>query len=897
MAERANFRQPTQDADVPVIGAFGGLSSATYSTTGDVVYAEKLVNAYVTKRNEIVRRKGSSIMASVADLSPAAAALVSSHAFTFDNRKYLVVREGYNLRLIALSASGLSVASLLKTNIFATAAVEKATFTTVVEDNTCFVICCSKSTAPVILTIVKRDVFVQSQSNSTTFTLVMSNYPSGNVLDANKVFLFDNTNTLVPVSTLSQALFNLNFVSAVPFTQTGNTGSRVHMVFACQSVSAAYYPGLYLYNTAIRKNLVPLDVNVAVPAELVSNPIINEPGLQDLTINSLEVYKTNNSPATTYTRVFNQQPTTVDSFDFSDGSYRVDPTIRTVRTPSFISFGALQSPTTDTRAFMFRWRNTSTVLPNYTVARSLFRVYVDKVLTTVLTYASNGAAVTDDSSSAFYFSMASATNPGINLSAVVETMYRLANTINNPVVDLTESQSTITIDDRYLFPIYGLSAIADVGGSVFPTLVQTVGNRVVLSGVSNKILISNSDWSYRGISWNNFQVSTIEFSATSAYLLSLTQSVSIVKGVISVSGVIFVATDAGIYRVSGASANAPPNATVANVSRVSNEVVAGQSALAIYNNQIFYTSANGFYSLEFNRENEEINAKPLSVEVSDYFSRFTATDLTYSPYYRAFLMSFAESPVILAYMLESESFTTFRLSTSSMVKITPTIDGYQMTANTTDVNKHILFCKWDDSLTDLSNSASALPSLSSVAAIVQTFTEANQANTLVTPGELVDTLNTNLRQSYGADNVRAIKGNVAVAEGTTTNSPLPIISALVTKAFASGKLSGSNRIRMLNLLLTGEGVARVKIVYQAVDYNDREPNISTVVLGTNNGYQGESFLNYQYAEQNSVGDNTNVRLRMMGISEAWAVAIAFDNTISLLGLQLDTAAKSRKRLH
>lgn len=895
--ERSDFRQPTQEADTPIIGAFGGLSSASYSTTGNVTHCEKLINAFVSKRNEIVRRKGSSIVASVANLSTSAAALVTAHAFTFDNRRYSVVREGYNLRLIAMDATGSSVGSILKTSVFSTTApVEKSNFTTVVEDNTCFIICCSKSSAPVILTIIKRDSFISSQTSPTNFVLSVSNYPTGNVMDANKAFLYDSSNILLPILSLSQSGFNFSFTTTLPLVLTGNTGSRIHMVFACQGVSAAYYPGLYFYNTAIRRNVVALDVNVQVPTELSANPIINEPTIQRLALPTLEVYKTNNAPATPYTRVFTNQPTTADTFDFSDGSYRVDPTIRTVRTPTFISFGALQTPNTDTRAFMFRWRTTAPILPNYFVTRSLFRVYVDKTLATVSTYDDAGNAVNDDLTSVYYYSFGTPTNPGIKLSSVVEAIYRLSNTSDLPVIDLTESQVSITVDDRYLFPIYGLTAISDVGGSIFPTIAQTVGNRVVFAGESNKVLVSNSDWNFRGISWNNFQVSTINFSATSAYLLSLTQSVSKIKGVISVSGVIFVATDAGIYRVSGSSANSPPSATTTTVSRVSNEVITGQSALAIYNNEVFYVSKNGLYSLQFNRENEEVNAKPLSVEVSDYFSQFTATDISFSEVYRGFLISFVETSAILVYLLETETFCVFRLSTSAIAKVIPSFDGYQLTINTTGADKHILFCKWDSSLTDLSNAPSSLPALSSVGANVQQFTELNQTNTLVTPAELLDTLSPNLRQSYGTDNARAIKGSVTIAEGTTTNNPLPIISSLVTKAFMSSKLIGANRVRAINLLLTGVGTVVAKSVYLTADFNDRVPDIKALSIGSNNGLQGESFLNYQYAEQNSTADNTNVRLRFSGVSEAWALAIAFDSDIRILGYSFDTSSKKRGRL-
>lgn len=896
MAERIDFRQPTQEADTPIIGAFGGLSSASYTTTGNVTNAQKLTNAYVNKRNEITRRQGSSIVGSVQSLTTANASLLCSHSFSFDNRNYVLVREGYNLRLLTLEG-GAVVDVKTKNLIFNTLdVVERTNFTTVVEDNNCYVICTQRNTLPVVFVILKRDVFISSKTNNNNFTLSTNNYPTGDIVTQDNLLLYNSANVYVPITTASQSSFTVTISSATPVLEPANTSVRIHMVFACLGVSAAYYPGTYLYNTAVRKNLVGLDVNVQIPTELVSNPLITEPVIQDLSINTLQAYKTNGNPATAYNRVFTRQPTNVDDYEFSDGSYRIDPTIFTVRTPSFIGFGALQSPTTDTKVYMFRMRSTGVLMPNYALLKSRFSLYIDKVLNTVTTYSQTGAITTDDSVGTYYYSLGKSASPGINLSAVVELFYRNFGAAN-PIVDLTQNQPSVVINDFYLFPFYGLSAVSDVGGNLFPSICQTVGNRVVLTGFTNKIAVSNSDWDYRGISWNNFQVSTINFSETSAYLVSLTQSTSVVKAVSSVNGVIFVGTDSGIYRISGTNANVPPNAQSLNVSRVSNEVVAGQSSMAIYSNRVFYVSKNGLYSLEYNRDNEEINATPLSAEVSDYFFSFTPSTITYSDYYRGFLISFVETSTILVYLLETETYCVFRVASNAVVRATPMLDGYQATINTTTAGiNHVLFCKWDNSSTDVSNALSALPPNSLMSFNTQVFTENNQVNTLVTPAELLDTLNAGLRQSYGKENARAVAGNITIAEGATTNNPTPIISSFVSKGFSSQKLVAANRVRAVNLLLAGSGVAVVKVVYQTQDYNDRVPDIRLVSIDAAVGYQGEGLLNYQYAEQSSVGDNTNVRLRVSGVGEAWELAVSWNGDIKMLGYQFDTSSKKRGRL-
>lgn len=319
--------------------------------------------------------------------------------------------------------------------------------------------------------------------------------------------------------------------------------------------------------------------------------------------------------------------------------------------------------------------------------------------------------------------------------------------------------------------------------------------------------------------------------------------------------------------------------------------------MAIYNNRVFYVSKNGLYALEFNRDNEEVNALPLSTEVSDYFSRFTATDITYSEFYRGFLISFAETSTVLVYLLETETFTTFRLATAASVKVTPTLDGYQMTIDTTTAGiNHVLFCNWDNSTTDISNATTALPALSNLTPANQTYTEVSQPNVLTTPAELLDTLNPNIRQSYGKGSARAIKGTVAIAEGTLSNNPLPIISAMVTKAFSQSKLIAGNRVRAINLLLAGSGAAKAKVVYQAVDYNDRATEVTSISIDSTVGYRGEGLLNYAYVEQTPVGDNVNVRIRFFGITEAWELAVVWDGTLSILGYQFDTSSKKRGRL-
>jgi hypothetical protein len=207
----------------------------------------------------------------------------------------------------------------------------------------------------------------------------------------------------------------------------------------------------------------------------------------------------------------------------------------------------------------------------------------------------------------------------------------------------------------------------------------------------------------------------------------------------------------------------------------------------------------------------------------------------------------------------------------------------------------VVFAKWDASDSDLSN-VSLVPAGAVLAGTTQTFTENNQALNFVTPAELIDTLTPYLRQGQGRNSVRAIQGNLTLTENTLTVAGLPIISAMVTKAFTQNKIIAGNRVRAVSLLLQGSGAAKVKMVYQTVDYNDRVVEITNVSLNSSVGYAGEDLLNYQYQEKTSVGDSTNVRLRFSGVGEAYELALVFDGTLTIVGFQCDTAFKSRKRL-
>jgi hypothetical protein len=897
---RARVREVLDDADVQVVGGFGGLSTATRAANSNVNMQHKLINAYVSKRNEIQRRAGSKVVLPIQGNATTTAQSDSAYSFVFTGVNYLLIKSGVALRLVSLDASGNFLSEIVKLNVFLNRSVnEQATFTTVIEDNTCFVLIATKSTELTVITLLNRDYVVDTVPSTTQYTANITQFPSATI-GTQKIFTYNSAGVCLPLSAVFNSGFVLTFTtSAVHNLQIGERGF-VHYAFVNVCNSAAYYPGSYLYNTALRKNLVPLDVNVQMPNDLVANPVLTEPPLQPLNIESYQLYKTNNATATKYNKVATRQPATVDDWDFSDGSYRVDPSVFTNQSSAFAAFGALQTPTTDTRVFCFRLRSLSSVLPTPTFCTlSRLTLTVDKFPYAGTYYAQNGSVITNDLTSVDQFSLARTNNPGVSLSSVVEIVYRLPTTrSNNVAVDLSENISPVIIDDFNYIPLYGYTGISFLGTATFPPIVQSVGNRVVLTGLNNRMSVSNADWLYRGISWNNFQVSTISFSATSAYQIVLTQDTSIISAVLSVNGVLLVASDSGIYRVSGTAPNQPPNAQLANVSRVSNEVVSRQDNIIVYNNQVFYTSTNGLYSLEYNRETEEIMPTPVSQEVSNLFTP-GATGLIYSNFYRSLIMSFNGVDDLLVYNLETETFAQFRIAGNASVKINQTLDGFKaVVPSTVSGQSTIFYCVWDSGTVDFANIGTFVIPTNNLIGTSQTFFPSPSLSRLVTPAELLSTINPALVQSYQSNSVRVIGSNsVLITEVSVTNAPLPVISAFVTKNFAPPKLIAANRIRAVNLLVGGSGAAKVSVAYQAVDYNDRVPETKNIAINSTDGYRGESLLNYAYeSEQTSVGSPINVRIRTAGISEAFEIAVVFDGTLVFVGYQIDSSAKKRGRL-
>lgn len=877
MPNKLKPHQTIDDPDLQIVSSFGGLSSASYNRTGDVVYQDKLVNAYVANNGEIVKRAGSKVNTGISYYDSATGNGVKR--FTFDNTNYMIAKVGRSL-IVTASTTDNYIGYRTYGNIFSDAgANDVPSFAVRVESSYCHVLIATANCQMVTITIVKNILTAPSvASNNLSATLRIPVYGS-NILSISNTIIRQG-NTLFQPAGLTHSLASVSLTSSlVPTLDLGKI-IRSHSFFLLRVVDAEYMPGLYMVNTAIRRNSVPLDVNVQVPAELQSNAIINEPS-QDLSYQTLRVYANN----TLQTKVTNRQPASNTEWDFSDGGYQAGSGMFTSQSPAFVSFGGLISGGTATTVQIARLRN---VLLNVPI--SDMSCYVDKIQKSPTFYDASTSTIT--SGSPKYFSFAS---PGVNLSlsSVVELIHvgnTTANLNSTVIVNLDTNDAAITIGDGYCFPLYGYS-YASVDGS-FPDTVAFVGNRLVITGKISRVVFSNADWNYRGISFNNLQISSINFSETSAFSVTIGQETSNIKGFESVNGVAVIATDNGVYRISASSnANQPANSSDAIVTRVSNEIVINNQCFSVFGNRIYYASNNGLFALQYSNETQELVNESLSTNVGDKF--VAVNSLSYVEDMRSFMMTFTGTNEILAWNVDTECYYSIKFATSLL----PTIDDDGFYFNVPgDGVTYMLICTFDKaSSTDLSNFnfSYTLPGRWCNVTNLPSSVDA-----LVCPSELVQLLTTEkVVQTSGSNHVRSLTGKSFTVIEYAAGQVLPIDAYVVSKAFYGSRLDQSSRVASVNIMLAGVGSVAVAVVHPTNDYTDRATRIDVWNINSN-GYQGEPMLNAAYPKYNirsSSGDTNVIRLRQLGISEAWSLALKITD-VSLLGFQFITNVKSRRRL-
>lgn len=878
-------RTVTEDPDVQLISSFGGLASASYNRTGDIVYQDKLVNAFVNKRGAIVKRGGSVVNTSIAYFDNSTGNGVQR--FTFDDTKYMLAKVGRSLVLTATKDNVGYVAYTTYPDVFLDkGANDKPSFAVRIEGSYCHVLVATANTGMVSVTIVKS-VLINFGVSTTTVTGTLQVPIAGSVITSANSLLRQDA-TLYQPATVTHSGGSISL--SIPSGTSINTSKtlRLHSFYLLRFVDAQFYPGLYMVNSALRRNQVPLDVNVQVPLELQTNPIVNEP-TQLVDRETLWLYGAN----VKRTKVSNRQPANGNEWDFSDGGFLTGSGLFTNPSPSFVSFGGYSTLSTNGSSTTVQMSRLRTVLLEGLTGN--FRLHVDKSLRAPIFHDSNTTVIALTGFKPKYFSFAEP-SVNLNLSAVVELTH-IAGTIasinSDIIVNLDPNDNPITIGNGYCIPLYGYGFATSDG--IYPDVVAFVGNRLVLTGRDARVVFSNADWNYRGISFNNCQISTINFSETSAFSVNLGQGSSAIKGFESVNGVSVVATDTGIFRISSsASASRPANASDAVVSRVSSELLPNGECFTVFDNRIYYASSNGLYSLEYSEQQAELVNQSISENVSNKFTNVNT--LSYVKELRSFLITFDNLNEILALNVDTNTYYTLKFATIAKPQIDDS--GFYFTV-AGESSTNLLVCSFDSSQpTDLSNFSSvfgySLPGRS------LTIThKPTSCNALVCPAELLALFTTAKHTLASGDNHARLIGSdsALVTEYLSHTSALPIDSYMVSKAFFANRLDQSSRIQSISLILAGVGSVWGALVQPTNDYSDRAVAIEQWLIG-DQLYEGEPMLNAAFPRTQvraNAGNTSLAKLMLLGISESWQIAMRLNN-ISLLGLQFNTLVKSRKRL-
>jgi hypothetical protein len=884
--------------DTQQIAAFKGMATAGGYYGADPSFLQSLTNAYVTQEGTLKRRPGSAFIYGLSNTSTSPEVF----QFAFQGWKWIVHRDGagtgFNLyRVLEQGGTPYTVDTFgSKTNVLRPASAnEPATYAVYNDGNYCHVLIATASTQLVSLTLSAREITFASLPSSTTATARVTQWLTGNnSSNSNSKLLVDGTTVFSPTTVISNTSDTYTFTwTTRPAQVTVGASAKLFQLFWVRYVDSSFYPGSAIYDSAVRRNSVPLDVNVQLPENISSNPIFNEP-IQDLDYSTYRVYDSNTSGVAALTKVTNRQPLVNNQWDFSDGSYRAINTQLCNRTPKFISFGGLNSGgNLNTRVYIARLRTILVGGFSYPTIADMDQISDKVVLGFEAWHAFDGTDMASGEPKYWSRTSTMSSPPGVNQDAVVELVYKLnaagAGASTTVYVDISPDKDSHTISDGAMVPLYGYNLLTKTKNFKFPNVVRVVGNRMVLCGTGNQVLVSSSDWNYRGFKFTNVQVSSLDFGENSPYLISLGQNTSTVFDVTSVNGVMVLCTDVGVFTIAGRERTSPPNAVTAIVSRLTDQVFSINCTLVI-DNTVYMANDNGLFRLNYIRETDRNLLEPLSLAVAGLFAAPPVT-ITYSANNESILVKRAGRPKLLAFNMRSETWSYVQVAIPNDMLLFPSLDGFVFATGAVHV-----VCAFDDDQTqDLINVEFLVSH--SIAALTASFTTTPSLSTqLVSPPELANfylSSGTGVLPAYDAQ-LRAVGGTSVLTETTAANTPKPILASAVTKAIYADKLQRAQRLREVFVLLRRSGTARVAFVNIGNDTGNQTPSTHTLTLASNGSYSvaGDKQQNNPSF---ATGDTVVFRLTTTGVSEAYVVAIEMGST-EVAGYQINSTAKSLSKL-
>jgi len=909
-------KQLTPDPDTPIVSAFEGLSSSTLNTTIDPIWLDKLTNAYVDENKEIRKRCGSRVAVLISDVDHDVAFQI--YRFGFDNESYMIARNGTGLTLSGINYEGIYRSFVFKGQCLRLeSAREQATFELVADQNQGHVLIATPSSPLISFCILaRRGKVISLSSDKKTIQFTINGWPKNNSLSELNCCIWSPFSSLHRPTSVLQNNNTVTFTSASSFSwaEVGQT-IKFHAFYWLRFADANYYPGSYLSFSAVRKNSVPLDVNVAVPSSLVENSIINEPQSQPINIQSLIVFKSKppTGAASLYTWKQNNLPLNSDEWAFADGSYlATSPPQQTNPSPAFVAFGGLQSGGAPSSLLFCRLRKIL-LGDGFVVPTSEMKIIVDKKESTFSNFHnSNGDPISSGSASFFSVANYDASlpgyrNPGTSPDAIVEIIFTkpIRSHWSTNIVDLepNPSDGSIEIGDSFIVPLYGYNSIADTINHSYPFLVKLVGNRLILAGRDNTVAFSHSDWSYRNISFNNLQVSSIDFNAASAFSIKL--NCSNVNGISSLNGVVFASTNKGIFQIRGSNNQTPPSATDAQATFVSLERT-NTNGFCVFDNKLFFVSESGLFVLSFNDSINNFETLKLSEHVSQFWLPQPPSSLVWSSSLRSLLIGWSSSQHLLALNVDSSTFYLIKTATNKVPFLTSSFDGFFVKAYTLPPSPSgvIVVCEWERSLSrdfvdlpllsDRFNVDLPGPSLS----ILPTPTDCSPLNT---PAEFISLFSPKAKQAPGYNHAQSVDGSsFTITELQGGMVEFPIIASAVTKAFDGPKFDHSYQLRHFSLIVRGSGTLVARVVLCSPNYDDTIDETLSFSVG-NNTNLGEGLLNAAFLPHPQPGSSSLIRLKAAGSAEAFQLALLFPSSASpdfaVAGVKFDSISKQRKSKH
>lgn len=880
------------------IGDFKGMATSGGSYSADPRFLNYLCNASVTKEGKLKQRSGSRAVIGY----DGSGFLFETFAFNFSGLDWFILRDSVNFNvqeLIKVNNQPFTTRTLArKTNVLRNASAnEPSSYAVTTNGDYCHVLIATASTTLIGLTIIRRDMVVASTPTATSFTASKRQLFSS-AINQNNTRIYrasDNACVTNDGATISQS--GTTITANNPFAHGLSTGDKIYS-FTCfwtRYCDGNIYPGTSVWSSSLRRNSVPLDVNVEVPEPIRSNYILNEPS-QDVSQQTIYVYENNGinqSPLS-----FTPNPSTANQWTFTDGSFR--PGVNTpTATANYVGFGALQPGNVNTRMFFARMRE---FLPSQSsfATTDQYTFTADKAnVNSKVRFADRLGNIVSSPTACIYwfFPQTTTASPGVRQDAVVECVCtgfsNAGQLLSQTIVDLDTALDTLVIGDGFVIPLYGYSIIARTYENSYPSLVNVVGKRIVLTGKDNKCLVSSSDHNYRGITHNNFQVSSLDFGQSSAYLIGINQSNKII-GVTDVNGIIIIATDVGIFRVSGSNRIEPPNAVSAFVSRVSNQVLSNFRCITSANNQVFFCNRNGLFVLEYQKNIEETASTDISLPVANLFSQEPSV-ITYSDTHQSLLVEFASQKTkLLRLDLLTNAYSYVQTSVSNNTRIMGNFDGFW-----SESASGLVVCFWNrESTSDFENLENFVPSAtySPIGLTASVTTSNTNTSLLATPPELIQSLAGTgvVVPGYGYGFSRAVGSTVVVTEANNLKQAKPIISNFVTKDLYTDKLTRGLRIRNLSVVLSGNGVSNISIVPSS--YVAQQSNsIYTLTLNSNGTY---SIANATVKGSNSqrwlAGDSAVIQLEDFENTEAFRLAGSLTSSLEFIGFGFDVSSKQTK---